>query len=116
MATNAKPARIDQYIQACPEAVQGILLRVRQLIRSAAPDSIETIRYGIPAFKSDRRAVYFAAWKKHISLYPIPQGPEAFREEIARYVGGNGTLRFPLDQPIPYDIIEKIVRLQMEES
>ena len=93
---------IDEYIEIFPQNVQSILEKVRQIILKTAPEAEETITYGIPSFKlKGRSLVYFAAWKRHISLYPVPLGDEAFQKELSPNVGGKGTVRFRLDKPFP---------------
>jgi uncharacterized protein YdhG (YjbR/CyaY superfamily) len=114
--TNKKQfTTIDEYIKTCPEDVQSILERIRQTIRKAAPEAAETISYGMPTFNLDGKyLVSFAAWKKHIALYPIPSGTEAFRKELSHYKRTKGSVHFPFDQPIPYDFVAKIVRFRMK--
>jgi uncharacterized protein YdhG (YjbR/CyaY superfamily) len=107
---------IDEYIEIFPQNVQSILEKVRQIILKTAPEAEETITYGIPSFKlKGRSLVYFAAWKRHISLYPVPLGDEAFQKELSPNVGGKGTVRFRLDKPFPYDLVEKIVKFLLKE-
>lgn len=107
---------IDEYIEIFPQNVQSILQKVRQIILKTAPEAEETITYGIPSFKLNGRSlVYFAAWKRHISLYPVPLGDEAFQKELSPNVGGKGTVRFRLDKPFPYDLVEKIVKFLLKE-
>jgi uncharacterized protein YdhG (YjbR/CyaY superfamily) len=97
--------------------VQKILEKIRATIREAAPQAKETISYGIPTFTlNGRYFVYFAGYKKHISLYPAPRGDVKFKDELSAYKGGKGTLQFPLDQPIPYDLIRRIVDFRIQES
>jgi uncharacterized protein YdhG (YjbR/CyaY superfamily) len=111
------PQSIDEYIGAFPPEVQAILERVRLTIRHAAPDAQERISYRMPAFASRGGIlVYFAAFKKHIGLYPPVRGDASLMRAIAPYAGEKGNLRFPLDQPIPYDLIERIVKLRVEQS
>lgn len=108
---------IDDYINAFPEDVQGILEKVRQIIREEAPDAVETISYGMPTFNlNGRYLVYFAGWKNHISLYPVSSGDKTFQKELSPFLSGKGTAKFLLKNPIPYDLIKKIVRYQIEES
>lgn len=107
---------IDDYIAAFPPDVQDMLQRVRATIRRAAPGAEETIRYQIPTFTLNGNLVHFAAYKHHIGLYPAPRGDAGFERELARYAGGKGTVRFPLDQAIPYDLIRRIVRFRVEEN
>ncbi len=107
---------IDEYIKTFPEEVQVILQKVRSTIHSAAPEATEAISYQMPAFKLNGNLVWFAAFKDHIGFYPIPSGIEAFKEEVSPYIAGKGTLQFPLNQPIPYDLIEKIVTFRAKEN
>ena len=112
-----KPASIDQYITGFPKEIQDILEAVRMAIKAAAPDAEESISYGIPTFKlNGHYLIYFAGYKKHISIYPAPREHEAFREELSAYKGGKGTVQFPLSQPIPFDLINKIVKFRMKEN
>jgi uncharacterized protein YdhG (YjbR/CyaY superfamily) len=107
---------IDEYQKTFPQDVQTILEKIRQTIRKAAPDAVEAISYQMPTFKLNGNLVHFAAFKSHIGFYPIPSGIEALKEEAAPYVAGKGTLRFPLDKPIPYDLIEKIVTFRVKQN
>ena len=107
---------IDEYIKACPEDVQIILEKVRRTIRKAAPEATEVISYQMPAFKLNGILVYFAAHKSHIGFYPTSSGIEAFNEELSRYKWSKGAVQFPLDKPIPYDLVEKIVRFRLKED
>jgi uncharacterized protein YdhG (YjbR/CyaY superfamily) len=107
---------IDEYVEAFPENVQRILEKLRDAVRKAAPEAVESISYDMPTFKLDgKRLVYFSAWKSHIGFYSIPKGNVAFRKELAPFEGPKGSLRFPLDQPIPYDLVKKIVVLRVKE-
>ncbi|HEY9377015.1 MAG TPA: DUF1801 domain-containing protein [Jiangellaceae bacterium] len=109
-------ATVDDYISSFPDDVQAILHKIRQTIRKAVPDAGETISYKIPTFTLDGRYfIYVAGWKDHISVYPVPNGDEAFEQAITPYRAGKGTLKFPLDQPIPYDLIERTAVLQAEQ-
>ena len=108
---------MDEYIAMFPEDVQTILKQVRKTIRVAAPKADEKISYGIPTFTlNGKYLIYFAGWKYHISIYPIPVGDDAFNQEIAQYVSGKGTLKFPIDKPIPLKLITKIVKLKVAEN
>lgn len=108
---------VDEYIKTFPDDVQIILEKLRQTIRKTAPEAVETISYQIPAFKlNGRDLVYFAAWKNHISLYPIPSGTEAFMQKLSPYIKGKGTMQFPLNKPIPYYLVEKIVEFREKEA
>lgn len=107
---------IDAYIASFPDDVRPILEQVRATIKAAAPGATEAIRYAIPAFVLHGNLVFFAAFKHHVSVYPAPRGTDAFRAELAAYAGGKGTVRFPLDRPIPYDLITRIVAYRVEEN
>jgi len=107
---------IDEYIAGFSPDVQEILEKIRVTVRNAAPDAQETISYGMPTFTLNGYLVYFAAYKKHIGFYPAPIGIEEFKDEIAEYESGKGTLQFPLDKPIPYDLISKIVSFRVQEK
>jgi len=109
-------ATIDQYIGSFPEDVQIVIREVRRRIRNVVPEAGETISYRIPTMTlNGRHLVYFAAWKHHISLYPVPAADEAFERELAPYLAGKGTVRLPLHKPIPYDLIERLVTLLVQE-
>ena len=108
---------MDEYIGTFPEEVQKILQELRATIGTAAPEAEETISYNIPTFKlNGKYLIYFAGWKNHISLYPIPVGSEAFNKQIAKYAEGKGTLKFPIDEPLPMKLITKIVKLKLAEN
>jgi uncharacterized protein YdhG (YjbR/CyaY superfamily) len=107
---------IDEYIAGFPPDVQEILQKVRATIRKAAPEAEEAIKYGIPTFTLKGNLVHFGAYKKHIGFYPAPTGLEEFKEELSAYEGSKGTVRFPLDKPIPFDLISKIVEFRVMES
>lgn len=109
----AEPKNIDEYIAGFPKDVQELLQKVRKTIREAAPEAEEAIKYQIPTFVLKGNLVHFAAFKNHIGFYPAPQGMEEFKEELASYEAGKGTARFPLDQPIPYGLISKIVKYRV---
>jgi len=108
---------IDEYIETFPKDVQAILRKMRQTIRDAAPGAVEAISYQMPTFKlNGRNLVHFAAFKSHIGFYPIPSGIEAFKEELSPYKQGRGSVQFPLDKPVPYDLVERIVRYRVKEN
>ncbi|CAN5237622.1 DUF1801 domain-containing protein [soil metagenome] len=108
---------IDQYIALFSEDVQQILQKIRKTIHEAAPEAEETISYQMPTFKMNGKyLVYFAAWKNHIGFYATPAGNEAFKKEQSVYKGAKGSVQFPLDEPMPYDLIKKIVLFRMKES
>ena len=111
------PKNIDEYIAAFPDNVQEILQKIRTMIKKAAPSAEETISYKMPTFNlKGQYLIYFAAYKKHIGLYPVPTGDAEFNKEVSAYQTGKGTLQFPLDKPIPYKLISKIVKLKVEEN
>jgi len=107
---------IDQYISTFPKEVQTLLQKVRETIHKAAPDAVEAIAYGIPTFKLNGNLVHFGGYKEHIGFYPAPRGIEAFKKELAPYEGGKGTIQFPLSEPIPYDLITKVVKFRVQDS
>jgi uncharacterized protein YdhG (YjbR/CyaY superfamily) len=111
------PKDMDEYIAGFPDDVQEILEKVRMTIRKAAPEAEETISYKMPTFNlKGHYLVYFAAYKKHIGFYPAPVGSAEFNEELSAYQAGKGTLQFPLDKPIPFDLITKIVKFRIKEN
>ena len=108
---------MDEYIASFPEDVQKILEELRRTIQAAAPEAEETISYNIPTFTlNGKYLIYFAGWKNHISIYPIPTGSEAFNKQVSKYVEGKGTLKFPLNKPIPLTLITKMVKLKVTEN
>lgn len=108
---------IDEYIAACPPESRAYLQEIRKLIRALVPDAKEKISYQIAAFeRNGKNIIHFAGWKKHVSLYPVPAGSEAFGRQIAKYVDGKGTLKFPLDEPLPLKLIERVVKLHVDEN
>jgi len=110
------PRNVDEYIDGFSPEVQSILEKIRATIRQAAPGAEEIISYQIPAFTLKGNLVYFAAFKNHIGLYPPVKGDETLERKVARYAGEKGNLKFPLDQPIPYDLISKIVELRVKQN
>lgn len=115
-AEQSKPQTIDEYIAGFPPNVQAILQQIRATIHQTAPNAQEAIKYGIPTFTLKGNLVHFGAYKGHIGFYPTPGGIEAFQDELAPYVVAKGTVRFPLDQPIPYDLIRRIVEARVQEN
>ena len=111
-----KPATIDEYIGAFPSEVQKILEEIRITIQKAAPDAKEKISYSMPAFDQNGIVVYFAAFQKHIGLYALPSSHEVFREELSKYKSGKGSVQFPLNEPMPFDLITRIVRFRVKEN
>ena len=117
MATGrVAPKSIDEYITLFSPEVQAILEQIRSTIRNAAPDAKETISYQIPAFTLNGALVYFAAFKNHIGLYPPVRGNARLGKAISPYAGESGNLRFPLDHPIPYGLIERIVKHRVKQN
>lgn len=110
------PKDIDAYIAGYPQEVQEILRKIRAIIREEAPGAQEAIKYQMPTFVLNGNLVHFAAFKNHIGFYPTPSGTSTFREELAAYQGGKGSIRFPLDQHIPYDLIRRIVTFRVAET
>lgn len=107
---------VEDYISSFPEDVQVVLEGVRRAIRNAVPDAGETISYQMPTITLDGRSlVHFAAWKHHIGMYPLPEGEETFQRELEPYRATEGTARFPLREPIPYDLIERLAALLVEQ-
>ena len=116
MAT-MKPDSIDEYIAGFPKETQKVLEQVGAIIKNTAPDAEETIRYAIPTFTMNKKyLVYFAGYKNHVSLYPAPIGNASFEKEITPYRSGKGTVQFPLDKPLPIDMIKRIVKYRMKEN
>ena len=110
------PKNIDEYIAGFPQDVQEILEKMRLTIRKAAPDAEETIKYKIPTFTLKGNLLSFAAYKKHIGFYPAPAGNEKFRNALSVYRAGKSSVKFPLDKPIPFDLISKIVKFRIKEN
>ena len=110
------PTNIDDYIAGFPPDVRAILERIRATIRKVAPNARETISYRIPAFTLNGALVYFAAFKHHVGFYPPVRGDAALQKQIAKYAGPKGNLQFPLDAPIPYALIGKIVKHRVKEN
>jgi len=108
---------MDEYIKTFPKDVQSILEKMRQTIRKAAPEAVEAISYQMPTFKlNGKNLVHFAAFKNHIGFYPIPSGIEAFKKALSPYKQGKGSVQFPIDKPIPYDLVKKIVIFRVKEN
>ena len=116
MNTPPQPATtIDEYIAGFPEDVQEILETIRHTIHAAVPEATEAIRYGLPTFVLEGNLAHFGGFRNHIGFYPTPSGIEAFRGELAGYATAKGSVRFPLDRPIPYDLIGRIVLFRADE-
>jgi len=117
MKTERTAARdMDAYIGSFPDEVREILERIRMTIRKAAPRAEEKIAYGIPTFTLNGNLVHFGAFKKHIGFYPTSSGIAKFKRELSAYKGSRGTVQFPFDEPVPYDLIGKIVKFRVQES
>jgi uncharacterized protein YdhG (YjbR/CyaY superfamily) len=117
MQSNIKaPGTIDEYIAGFPADIQEILQKIRKTIKDAAPDAQEAISYQMPTFKLHGNLVHFAGYKNHIGFYPVPSGIEKFKAELSVYKQGKGSVQFPLDQPIPYELIRRIVKFRVEEN
>jgi uncharacterized protein YdhG (YjbR/CyaY superfamily) len=116
MKGQTAPKSIEEYIAGFPQPVQEILEKIRLTIRKAAPDAEETIKYQMPTFTQRGNLVHFAAFKRHIGFYPVPTGIEAFKKELSVYEGGKGSVKFPLDKPIPYNLISRIVKFRVKEN
>jgi uncharacterized protein YdhG (YjbR/CyaY superfamily) len=110
------PGTIDDYIAGFPPDIQDILRKVRAAVRKAAPDAQEAIKYQMPTFVLNGNLVHFAAFKKHLGFYPTPTGVEAFKQELSAYATSKGAVQFPLDQPIPYGLIGRIVKFRVKEN
>ena len=107
---------IDEYIATFTKDIQGILKALRQAIRESAPKAEETISYQMPAFRLNGILVYFAAFRDHISFFPTSSGVVAFKKELSQYEISKGTIRFPLDKPIPLDLVKEIVKYRVKEN
>ena len=107
---------IDEYIETFPQHIQKLLNQMRTTIAKAAPKAEEAIKYAIPTFILNGNLVHFAAFKNHIGFYPAPAGIEAFKEEVAPYEAGKGSLQFPLDKPLPLGLVTKIVKYRVKQN
>jgi uncharacterized protein YdhG (YjbR/CyaY superfamily) len=116
VATRVGSSDVDKYIAGYPREVQAILRKIRVTIRKAAPGAQETFSYQIPTFKLNGTLISFAAYSKHIGLYPAPAGSERFNRELSKYRAAKSTVRFPLDKPIPYGLITQIVKLRVRAN
>lgn len=108
---------VEDYIKSFPGDIQTLLEKVRSTIKKNAPDAVESIAYGMPAYKMNGKPlVYFAGFKKHIGFYATPSGHTEFTDELSKYKQGKGSVQFPLDKPIPYDLIKRIVAFRVTEN
>ncbi|GAB3974828.1 DUF1801 domain-containing protein [Spirosoma terrae] len=114
--TAETPKSIDDYIARFPADVQAILEQVRKTIQVAAPEAEEAISYAMPTFKLHGNLVHFAAYKNHIGFYPAPRGLEEFKDELSGYKGAKGSVQFPINQPMPLDLIARIVAFRVKEN
>ncbi|MGV3461039.1 MAG: iron chaperone [Flavobacterium sp.] len=111
-----KANSVEEYIAAFPTATQAVLNQVRAVIKQAAPDAAESISYAMPAFKlNGKPLLYFAGYDKHVGLYATPTGHEAFAEEFSRYKTGKGSVQFPLSEPMPLELIERVAKFRVAE-
>ena len=115
-AASLKFKTVDKYFSTFPAAIQNKLQKIRSTIKKAAPEAEEVISYNMPAFKLNGMLVFYAAYKEHIGFYPSPSGVEEFRDEIAPYEAGKGTLQFSLEQPIPFELITRVVHFRAKEN
>ncbi|MGI2336363.1 MAG: iron chaperone [Dehalogenimonas sp.] len=117
MDEKTTPTTIDEYIAGFPDAVQAILQKMRRTIQAAAPEATETISYQMPTFKLNGKAlIHFAAFKHHIGLYPTPSGITAFDQALAPYKRAKGSVQFPLENPVPYDLVKRITEFRVGEA
>jgi uncharacterized protein YdhG (YjbR/CyaY superfamily) len=116
MEASKKFKTVDEYIAAFPPEVREVLEKVRAVVKKAAPGAKEKISYGMPGYKLRHNLVYFAAHKSHIGLYPTPSATGAFAKELEPYESGKGSIKFPLNNPIPYDMIRRIVEFRVKED
>jgi uncharacterized protein YdhG (YjbR/CyaY superfamily) len=108
---------IENYILQFPENTQQILHKLRKLIKDMAPDAVESIAYGMPAYKLNKKPlVYFAAYPGHLGFYATPSGHAEFENELSKFKKGKGSVQFPLDQPIPFELIERMVKFRVAEN
>ena len=109
-------AAVDAFIAGYPPAVRGLLSELRTLIRENAPGAVEKIAYGIPTFTLNGNLVHFSGYERHIGFYPGPEGIDAFETELAGYKRAKGSVQFPVDRPLPWDLIARIVRFRVEQN
>ncbi len=115
-ATNNKPATINAYIASFPKEVQVQLNILRDAIKKAAPDTTEAIKYAMPTFVLNGNLIHFAAFQNHIGLYSVPSGLEAFKKDFSIYKTGKGSVQFPLSEPLPLELIAKLVKFRVAEN
>ncbi len=110
-----KPTTINEYIAAFPPDVQNMLQQIRATIQQTAPEATEKISYGMPTFFLKGNLIHFAGYKNHIGLYPTPGGIDEFKEELSRYKGAKGSVQFPLNQPMPLNLVARITKFRMDK-
>ncbi len=116
MSKSGRFATVDEYINSLPENTRLVLEKIRETVRKAAPEAVESISYQIPTFKlNGKKLVYFGGWKDHVGFYSISRGDRAFRKQIAPFETEKGALKFPIDKPFPYDLLKKLVKFRIEE-
>lgn len=115
-ADTVSPQNIDEYIASFPLEIQEILQNIRLTIASAAPEATEKISYGMPTFALEGNLVHFAAFKNHIGFYSMPSGTSQFQQEILKYKHAKGSIQFPLTEPMPFDLMARIVKFRVEEN
>lgn len=112
-----KPASVDEYISCFPGDIQEILARIRKIVLKYAPEAEESISYNMPSYKTfGKPLIYFAGYSSHIGLYATPTGHFEYKDELAKYKHGKGSVQFPLSEPVPYDLIRKIVKFRIAEN
>jgi len=116
MDPNTSFNSIDEYIEQFPEEIQTILQKIRSVIKEAAPEATEKISYQMPTFFLKGNLVHFAAYKNHVGFYPAPRGIEKFKEELSQFKGAKGSVQFPMDKPLPLELISRIVLFRVEEN
>lgn len=116
MESKDTPKSIDEYISKFKPEVQEILQNIRKIIHELAPEATEKISYQMPTFILNGNLVYFAAFEKHIGFYPTPSGILEFSDELAKYKSGKGSAQFPIDKPIPYELIREMVKFRVQEN
>ena len=114
-SSGRSPASIDKYIVAFPDDVQTLLRQMRRVIHDAAPQAEEVMSYGVPGFRQKKNLVQFGAARQHIGFYPTPSAIEAFAEQLSPYTTSKGAIQFPLDQPIPYDLVRAITEFRVKQ-
>jgi uncharacterized protein YdhG (YjbR/CyaY superfamily) len=114
--TKKKISTVDEYIKQCPKNIQGTVRTLRKIIKESAPNAQEKISYNMPAYFQEGNILYFAVFAKHIGFYPLPGGIKKFEKELAEYKQGKGSVQFPIDQPIPYTLIQEMVKYRVKEN